>query len=100
MGENAESVERMDSEIRTVGNIDAVASDVLEAFDYAALGHIHKPQMVLKNYAAFSGSLEPLDQNETGRHGFLLGEITEKGAQIRFVPFAKGSTYTCISQWI
>ena len=58
-------------------------------YDYVALGHIHKPQMLLKNYAAFSGSLEPLDQNETGRHGFLLGEITEKGAQIRFVPFAK-----------
>lgn len=58
-------------------------------YDYIALGHIHKPQMVLKDYAAFSGSLEPLDQNETGRHGFLLGEITEKGTQIRFVPFAK-----------
>ena len=58
-------------------------------YDYVALGHIHKPQMLLKDYAAFSGSLEPLDQNETGRHGFLLGEITEKGTQIRFVPFAK-----------
>lgn len=58
-------------------------------YDYIALGHIHKPQMILKDYAAFSGSLEPLDQNETGRHGFLLGEITEKGTQIRFVPFAK-----------
>lgn len=58
-------------------------------YDYVALGHIHKPQMLLKDYAAFSGSLEPLDQNETGRHGFLLGEITEKGAQIRFVPFSK-----------
>ena len=58
-------------------------------YDYVALGHIHKPQRVLKDYAAFSGSLEPLDQNETGRHGFLLGEITEKGTQIRFVPFAK-----------
>lgn len=36
----------MDSEIRTVGNIDAVYADVLEPFDYAALGHIHKPMKV------------------------------------------------------
>ena len=42
-GKAAEDVERMDSEIRTVGNIDEVSADVLERFDYAALGHIHKP---------------------------------------------------------
>lgn len=33
----------MESEIRTVGNIDEISADVLEIFDYAALGHIHKP---------------------------------------------------------
>ena len=37
-GKNAEDVERMDSEMRTVGNIDEVSADVLEKFDYAALG--------------------------------------------------------------
>ena len=42
-GKKAEDVERMDSEIRTVGNIDEVSADVLKPFDYAALGHIHKP---------------------------------------------------------
>ena len=42
-GTDADSVERADSEIRTVGNIDAVGTDVLLPFDYAALGHIHKP---------------------------------------------------------
>ena len=35
--------ERTDSEIRMVGNVDSVPVSVLEAFDYAALGHIHKP---------------------------------------------------------
>ena len=40
-------VERMDSEIRTVGNIDAVVSQMCwKPFDYAALGHIHKPMKV------------------------------------------------------
>lgn len=45
-GKRADDVERMDSEIRTVGNIDEVSADVLEKFDYAALGHIHKPMKV------------------------------------------------------
>ncbi len=45
-GTRAEDIPRMDSEIRTVGNIDEVQSSVLEPFDYAALGHIHKPMKV------------------------------------------------------
>nr|WP_299319815.1 exonuclease SbcCD subunit D [uncultured Blautia sp.] len=45
-GRKAEEVERMESEIRTVGNIDEISADVLEIFDYAALGHIHKPMKV------------------------------------------------------
>ena len=43
-GGQAEDIIRSDSENITVGNIDSVNGDVLEQFDYAALGHIHKPQ--------------------------------------------------------
>lgn len=43
-------------------------------FDYIALGHIHKPEMI-SNKAAYCGSLEPLDKNETGERGYVLGEI-------------------------
>ena len=46
VGWKTDQVERMDSEIRTVGNIDEVKADVLDSFDYAALGHIHKPMAV------------------------------------------------------
>lgn len=46
------------------------------AYDYVALGHIHKPEMITDRIA-YSGSLEPLDKNETGERGYLLGEITE-----------------------
>lgn len=61
-------------------------------FDYIALGHIHKPEIISK-HMAYSGSLEPLDKNETGEHGYILGEITmtkegERQTQIRFVPSA------------
>lgn len=55
-------------------------------FDYVALGHIHKPQVLLKNKAAYAGSLEPLDKNETGAHGYIKGEIRKKEIYIEFVP--------------
>ncbi|WP_242980412.1 metallophosphoesterase family protein [Blautia argi] len=58
-------------------------------FDYVALGHIHKPHIVEKNRAAYAGSLEPLDKNETGIHGYIQGEITSQGTSLSFVPCAR-----------
>ena len=79
VGENAESVERMDSEIRTVGNIDAVASDVLEAFDYAALGHIHKPMKVGSELYRYCGTPLACSVSEAGQQkGVIMVEIGEK----------------------
>lgn len=47
-GKDPADVERMESEEigRTVGNIDAVSAELLSPFDYAALGHIHKPWLL------------------------------------------------------
>lgn len=56
-------------------------------FDYIALGHIHKPR-IFGERMAYSGSLEPLDKNELGQRGYILGEIREdeeKSIDIRFV---------------
>lgn len=61
-------------------------------FDYIALGHIHKPELVVEGKAAFSGSLEPLDKTELGQHGFYYGEInslTHRVSVLEFVPAAK-----------
>lgn len=57
-------------------------------FDYIALGHIHKPQNLLENKAAYAGALEPVDKNDTGEHGYIKGEITKNGTKIKFIPFA------------
>lgn len=57
-------------------------------FTYAALGHIHKPQIVVENQAVFAGALEPLDKNDTGIHGFIKGEITSAGVRLSFEPSA------------
>lgn len=56
-------------------------------FDYCALGHIHKPKHIVKNKMAYPGSLEPLDRTETGRHGFIYGQIKDGETKIRWEPF-------------
>lgn len=65
--------------------------EVLEnsGFSYIALGHIHKPQALVKGIAFYPGALEPVDKNDTGRHGFLRGQFTGHGVRTEFIPFAK-----------
>lgn len=46
-------------------------------FDYVALGHIHKPEL-FGGRMAYAGSLEPLDKNETGPRGYIIGEIVKE----------------------
>ncbi|MDE6024188.1 MAG: metallophosphoesterase [Lachnospiraceae bacterium] len=56
-------------------------------FDYIALGHVHKPAHILKNKMAFAGSLEPLNYTETGRRGFIMGDVDSEGnTNISWVP--------------
>ena len=60
-------------------------------YDYIAMGHIHKPQIICPDKIAYAGALEPIDKNDTGAHGYIYGEITTKGCRIKFVPFASRS---------
>ncbi len=79
-GTRAEDIPRMDSEIRTVGNIDEVQSSVLEPFDYAALGHIHKPMKVGSEVIRYCGTPLPTSVSEAGqRKGILQVEMGAKG---------------------
>ncbi len=59
-----------------------------EGFDYVALGHIHKPDLMPDRNMAYCGSLEPTDRNDLGVRGFIQGEITEEGTHFAFVPAA------------
>ncbi len=80
VGENPEEVERMDSEICTVGNIDSVRADVLAPFDYAALGHIHKPMKVGSDRYRYCGTPLACSVSEAGQQkGILVAELGEKG---------------------
>lgn len=57
-------------------------------FDYIALGHIHKPHALIRNRAVYAGALEPVDCNDTGKHGFVKGEIRNGNISVMWIPCA------------
>ena len=57
-------------------------------FDYIALGHIHKPQILIRDNAAYAGALEPVDRNDLGDHGYIEGHLENGRLKTNFVPFA------------
>ena len=78
---DADSIERMDSEIRTVGNIDEVSADILHKFDYAALGHFHKPMKVGSEYYRYCGTPLACSVSEAGQQkGIVVVEMQKKGS--------------------
>lgn len=69
-------------------------SQLAEAdFDYIALGHIHKPEILVPGKMAYAGSLEPIDKNETGPHGYIMGTLSENGEEISRKNYAKTREY-------
>lgn len=72
--------ERSDSEIIAVGGIDNVGYTVLQDFDYAALGHLHKPQKLMSEMIRYSGSIVKYSESEVNDHkSIILLEMKEKG---------------------
>ena len=57
-------------------------------FDYIALGHLHEPQILIPDKAAYAGALEPVDREDMGPHGYMEGELENGSLKTRFVPFA------------
>lgn len=80
-GGQAEDIDRSDSEIITVGNIDSVNGDMLEQFDYAALGHIHKAQRLNgKDCFRYCGTPLACSISEAGQEkGIIEVEMGAKG---------------------
>lgn len=61
-------------------------------FTYIALGHIHKPELLIERKMAYCGSPEPLDKTETGVHGIYFGEIHPTAREVirlDFIPMAR-----------
>ena len=107
-GGDAASVARMDSETVTVGNIDAVSGDFLELFDYAALGHIHKPMSLGDSRFCYCGTPLACSVSEAGQEkGIAVISLEEKGVcsmktiplvPLRQVRVLQGSLLEVLSQ--
>lgn len=53
-------------------------------FDYIALGHIHKPEILVPDKMAYAGSLEPIDYTDVGDRGYIIGEISKEYCHIEW----------------
>ena len=83
-GTDPDTLERADSEIKTAGNIDSISAEVLEPYDYAALGHIHKPMTVGKNRFRYCGTPLAYSVSEAGQQkGIIMAELGEKGTEVK-----------------
>ncbi len=78
-GKDPTEIERADSERVTVGNLDQVCADVLDRFDYAALGHIHRFMQVGEGNSYYCGTPLAYSFSEAGQEKrMLMVELGEK----------------------
>jgi len=75
-----ESPVTSDSEVHVVGGIDNVDVGVLRAFDYAALGHIHRAQKIGAEKNRYAGTIFSYSVSEADEDKFvILVELGTKG---------------------
>jgi len=65
------------------------ANELTAGYDYAAFGHIHKAAQLISNRVVMAGSLEPTDCNDTGAHGYWIGDIGKTYCEVSFYPVRK-----------
>ena len=77
---DAENIERAENEVKQVGNLDAIPASLIADFDYAALGHIHKPMKVGSETLRYCGTPMPYSLSEENQQkGILMVEMGAKG---------------------
>lgn len=58
-------------------------------FSYIALGSKHNFEALIDDKAYYAGSPEPLDSNDLGDHGIIIGEINESTKRVQNLKFEK-----------
>ncbi len=72
--------ETSDSEEKSVGGLDNIDAGVFDAFDYVALGHIHKPQRVMRDTLRYAGSIMKYSLSEVShRKSVTIVDMGGKG---------------------
>ena len=77
-----------ESEVSSIGNLDNVGTEVLEPFDYCALGHLHNPQHINKETCRYSGTLLKYSASEVSvqKTITLLETNPDRTIQIQEIP--------------
>ena len=80
-----------DSEQITTGGIDNVDAELFDAFDYVALGHIHKPQKIRRDQVRYCGTPLKYSFSEAAhKKSVTVVTISEKGSvninEIELIP--------------
>ncbi len=80
--------ETSDSEEMAVGGLDNIDASVFDVFDYVALGHIHKPQKLLRDTLRYAGSPLKYSFSEANhKKSVAIVDLFEKGdIDVRTVP--------------
>ena len=79
------------SEEHIVGGTENISADIFEEFDYAALGHIHRPQKIKSDFIRYSGTPLKYSFSECGdTKAVQVIDLSEKGtlnlSQIPLIP--------------
>lgn len=73
-------VEESDSEIISIGGANNIDAEILEVFDYVALGHLHKSQKIYKDYIRYAGSPLKYSFSEVNhKKSITIVNMKEKG---------------------
>lgn len=78
---------RCDSEDVTVGTLDNIDAGIFDAFDYAALGHIHGPQQAVRPEVRYCGSPLKYSFSEINQQkSVTIADVKKSGVDIQTVP--------------
>ena len=72
-------------QVISLSGVDSIPTEALEAFDYVALGHIHKPQKIGKR-SYYSGSPLPMRFSETQKKSIVLINVNEAQIETNIHP--------------
>jgi len=68
-------------QVITLSGVDSIPTETLDAFDYVALGHIHKPQKI-SSTSYYSGSPIPMRFSETHKKSVMLLNLKDQKIEI------------------
>lgn len=69
-------------QVISLSGVDSIPTEVMDSFNYVALGHIHKPQKVGKK-SYYSGSPIPMRFSETQRKSVMIIDVKNSEFEIK-----------------